>query len=376
MFVRIHDPNRVTSRREVLLHLPHQLRHGVGRREDFYRKVRRAFGEALAVEGFEAFLANEGDIRRPHGAGRETESSVAGVNPTEAMLPYMVVKNGRDPHLVIAMVQTRWRHRDQLTFVELGSHRIVVGHLLQLVRCEERLGAHIQILSFAAANELVRRRVLRDGRSVLQRAARRLVRRAPARCRRGTARRFASPGQSPSRRALPRRGTARTSPTSLPRGRPGKGFPHKGARARLDRGPEGLAPRRRPVSGTWSRSAEPSIPKEPRHLACAAALTKEIGSARGFWWASPWEQELRRRIHNTASPFGGGTLPRKPVLRCSSKSHSILLPDHARHRTTRRRVQLLVHPPCEIRLAAGFNSQLHRGRHPHGVFGGGDGGVQ
>src|SRR5579862_7263964 len=59
-----------------------------------------------------------------------------------------------------------------------------------------------------------------------------------------------------------------------------------------------------------------------------------------------------------------------------SSSIVLVLSHHPGHRTTCRRVQLLVHPPGEIRVAAGFDAELHRGGHSHGVLGRGDRRVQ
>ena len=94
----------------------------------------------------ETFLANEGDIGSPHCTRVETESGFTGVNPAETVVLRVVVQDRSDPGFMITVILAGWRHRDQFPFVELGSHRIVVGHLLQLIRGEERPGAHIQIL--------------------------------------------------------------------------------------------------------------------------------------------------------------------------------------------------------------------------------------
>jgi hypothetical protein len=99
----------------------------------------------LALEIYEAFLADEGDIGRTDGAIVETKSGISGVDTAEPVLLYMVAQewirsppgNSRD-----------LRRKEASRSVPLHRARFAPNrrrHLLQLIRGEERLGAHILI---------------------------------------------------------------------------------------------------------------------------------------------------------------------------------------------------------------------------------------
>jgi hypothetical protein len=94
----------------------------------------------------QAALADESDVGSADGFVLQAKARVGDVAASQTMLSDEIPQNPADLAADGAVVFSRRWHGDQFPFVEFSSHRIVVGHLLQLVGREKSLGTHTQSL--------------------------------------------------------------------------------------------------------------------------------------------------------------------------------------------------------------------------------------